>query len=67
MQDSLSESAYNHIRKKVLSGEFKAGTRLVNRSLSKELGVSVIPVREALQRLASKDIPWEKNARTLWS
>ncbi len=52
MQDSLSDIAYNRIRKKVLSGELKAGTRLVNRSLSKELGVSTIPVREALQRLA---------------
>ncbi len=54
MQDSLSEIAYKRIRNKVLSGELKAGTRLVNRSLSKELGVSVIPVREALLRLASE-------------
>ncbi len=56
MQDSLSDIAYNRIRKKVLSGELKAGTRLVNRSLSKELGVSTIPVREALRRLASEGV-----------
>lgn len=54
MENSLSDIAYRRIREKVLSGELKAGARLVNRSLGKELGVSTIPVREALRRLASE-------------
>jgi len=54
MQDTLSDIAYQRIHAKVVSGELEPGSRLVNRTLSKELGVSTIPVREALRRLASE-------------
>ena len=53
---SLSEKAYQHIRRQVFSGDLKPGDQLVNRSLAKELGTSFIPVREAISRLASEGI-----------
>ncbi len=36
--------------------EFEPGSRLSNRALAKEIGISVIPVREAITRLASKGL-----------
>lgn len=39
------------IQERILSGELKPGQRLVRRVLAKELGVSPIPVIEALHRL----------------
>ena len=53
---SLSEKAYQHIRKCVFSGELEPGARLVNRTLAEELGTSFIPVREAISRLASEGL-----------
>lgn len=41
------------IRAKILSGEYRPGARLRERELSETLGVSRIPVREALVRLAA--------------
>lgn len=54
MQDTLSDIAYKRIHEMVVSGELKPGSRLVNRTLGQVLGVSTIPVREALRRLASE-------------
>jgi DNA-binding GntR family transcriptional regulator len=53
LESSLVEKSYRHIRQKLACGELAPGTRLVNRTLAAEIGVSVIPVREALHRLAS--------------
>jgi len=53
---SLSEKAYEHIRRQVFSGELAPGDRLVNRSLANQLGTSFIPVREAISRLASEGL-----------
>lgn len=52
-QSTLTERAYEYLRKKLLSGELTPGTRLVNRTLAKEIGTSAIPVREAISRLIS--------------
>jgi len=38
------------------SGELTPGKRLVNRALADKIGVSVIPVREAIRRLASEGL-----------
>lgn len=38
------------------TGELAPGTRLVNRTLAKELGVSFAPLREAINRLASEGL-----------
>jgi DNA-binding GntR family transcriptional regulator len=50
---NLSERAYLFIRNKLALGELPPGTRLINRSLAREVGVSLTPVREALNRLVS--------------
>ena len=54
MEQSLSEKSYDYIREKLTSGDLSPGQRLVNRTLAEQIGVSVIPVREAIHRLASE-------------
>ncbi len=56
MEQSLSEKSYRHIYRKLSRGELSPGARLVNRVLATEIGVSVIPVREAIHRLASEGL-----------
>ncbi len=56
MAGSVAQSTYERLREMLLAGEIAAGDRLVNRTLAAELGVSVIPVREAIQRLASEGL-----------
>jgi DNA-binding GntR family transcriptional regulator len=56
MHQSLAEKAYQHIREQLSSGELLPGNRLVNRKLAERIGVSVIPVREAINRLASEGL-----------
>lgn len=56
MQDTLSEKTYRELRRKLLTGELEAGTHLVNRSLAEAMEVSLAPVREAIQRLATEGL-----------
>ena len=56
MTQTLAEKAYDHIRDKLARGELTPGNRLVNRALATEIGVSVIPVREALHRLSTEGL-----------
>jgi len=56
MATLLPEKIYNHLRKKLLAGEFHAGTRLDYKKISTELGVSTTPVREAMGKLASEGL-----------
>jgi DNA-binding GntR family transcriptional regulator len=53
---SLAEKSYRHIFRKLAQGKLSPGARLVNRALASEIGVSVIPVREAIHRLASEGL-----------
>lgn len=53
---SLREKAYDCICRKLLSGELVAGSRLSNRKLADEIGVSQIPVREAIAQLVSEGL-----------
>lgn len=48
---TLAESAYSHLRELLISGRVAPGERLSLRDLSEALGVSVMPVREAVSRL----------------
>jgi len=50
---SLSERAYLVIRDRILKGELSLGAALSRRKLAAELGMSLLPVAEALQRLES--------------
>ncbi|WP_146575820.1 GntR family transcriptional regulator [Neorhodopirellula pilleata] len=56
MDQSLAEKSYQYIRDQLSRGEMTPGERLVNRSLAAKIGVSVIPVREAIHRLASEGL-----------
>lgn len=48
---SKSEEVYLELRRQLLNGELRAGERLAQRPLAQRLGVSAIPVLEALRRL----------------
>ncbi|MFI0350828.1 GntR family transcriptional regulator [Actinomadura sp. 9N407] len=48
-----TDTAYEAVRKMILSGEAGAGTRLGESELAEALGLSRTPVREALQRLGA--------------
>src|SRR5438128_1294206 len=52
----LNKVVADRIRERVLAGEFEAGERLAEERLSEELGVSRMPVREALRALAAEGI-----------
>lgn len=53
-QRSLSDQARELIRARITGGDYPPGTRLKQRDLSAELGISAIPVREALTSLAAE-------------
>src|SRR5574340_1279013 len=50
-QSSLADTAYARIRDKILGGQYTMGAPLSRRPLATELGMSFIPITEALQRL----------------
>jgi DNA-binding GntR family transcriptional regulator len=50
-RDTLSSHVYAALRREILTGTIPPATRLVRRDLGKRLGVSPIPVTEALFRL----------------
>ncbi len=55
-QLSLSEHAYLLIRDRILKGEIPLGAELSRRQLAKELGIGLLPVSEALQRLENEEL-----------
>ncbi|BDC49759.1 GntR family transcriptional regulator [Bryobacterales bacterium F-183] len=50
-KQSLAQLAYDRIRERILKGEYPPGSALSRRKLAEELGMSLLPVSEALQRL----------------
>ncbi|MBB3115467.1 GntR family transcriptional regulator [Corynebacterium bovis] len=57
-----TERAYRWIRERIHNHEFAPGHRLVLSSLAEELGVSVVPVREAIRQLEAEDlVTFERN------
>ncbi|GAB3626904.1 GntR family transcriptional regulator [Pandoraea terrae] len=51
---STAERAYEEIRKQILSGQLSEGSPIRQDDIAAQLGVSKIPVREALMRLQSE-------------
>lgn len=47
----VGDQAFEALRAAILSGEFTSGYRLQIRDLAADLGISVMPVREAIKRL----------------
>ncbi len=79
MATTQAEKSYSLLREKIVEGALAPGDRLVNRSLAEEFGVSVIPLREAINRMASEGLvnqipgagafvhlPEEQEVRELW-
>jgi len=54
--ESLTDRAYRFIREQILEGRLTAGTPLSRRRLAAELGMSSVPVAEALNRLESEGV-----------
>jgi len=50
---SLAQVAVEHIHRRILAGELQTGSRISDLRLSKEIGISRTPVREAINQLAS--------------
>lgn len=53
---NLSELAYQAIRERILRGELPLGAPLSRRKLAGELGMSLLPVSEALNRLENEGL-----------
>ncbi len=51
---SLPDRVYQHVRARLVSGEYGSGARLDYKKLGAELGISTTPVREAMGKLASE-------------
>jgi DNA-binding GntR family transcriptional regulator len=56
LNGSLSHQAYLLIRDRILSGQIPFGASVSRRELSRELGMSTLPVTEALRRLESEKL-----------
>lgn len=59
---SKSQQAYDWIRARIDDGRFSPGHRLVLAQIADEVGVSVVPVREAIRRLEAETlVTFERN------
>jgi DNA-binding GntR family transcriptional regulator len=56
----LGDLAYEEVRKRIVSGDFRMGSRLNEVRLAADLGVSRAPVREALRRLSEEGLVVER-------
>jgi DNA-binding GntR family transcriptional regulator len=63
MSDSAREAVRDQIEALVLAGELRPGDRLVERRLAERLGVSRVPVREALRQLLHEGLAEERATR----
>jgi DNA-binding GntR family transcriptional regulator len=52
----LSERAYDHVRRGILSGELPIGSVVSDGQIAEELGMSKTPVRQALRLLAQEGL-----------
>ncbi len=59
---SKSEQAYQAVKAHIVEGTYTPGYRLVLSIIAKDLGVSVVPVREAIRRLEAEGlVTFERN------
>lgn len=60
--ESKSQQAYNWISEKIRTREYEPGYRLVLATIAEELGISVVPVREAIRQLEAEGmVTYERN------
>lgn len=53
-ESTLADSIYRYLAERLVAGRFAPGDKLSLRSVSEALGVSMMPVREAVSRLAAE-------------
>ena len=59
---SKSEQAYAAVKARIVDGTYSPGYRLVLAKIAEDLGVSVVPVREAIRRLEAEGlVKFERN------
>lgn len=59
---SKSQQAYRFLRQRIVTQEYSPGYRLVLNKIADELGMSVVPVREAVRRLEAENlVTFERN------
>lgn len=51
---TLTDKVYDRLRRALLTGVWSPGQKITARQLSRDLGVSLTPVREAMMRLANE-------------
>ncbi len=54
--ESAQQQAYSYLRDQILSGNYSAGMRLKPESVSQVLGISSMPVREAIRQLDAEGL-----------
>lgn len=60
--ESKSQQAYNWISEKIRTREYEPGYRLVLATIAEDLGISVVPVREAIRQLEAEGmVTYERN------
>tara|TARA_R110002020_G_scaffold475874_1_gene713496 strand:- start:11697 stop:12428 length:732 start_codon:yes stop_codon:yes gene_type:complete len=64
-RDSLQQQIYDRLRHSLVSGAYRPGETLSSRGLAERLGVSAMPVREALTRLTAEGALEPTSSRTL--
>jgi DNA-binding GntR family transcriptional regulator len=52
--ETLSDKAYFEVRKALMAGKFVPGDTLIIRTLAETYGISITPMRDALQRLVAE-------------
>ena len=60
---TLNQTAYERILHAIASGELPPGAKVTLSSLAKDLGVSLMPIREAVRRLQAENLICMKNRR----
>lgn len=76
----LSQRAYDYVRERILTGEYTLGMSISRRDLAAKLGMSLVPVNEAMSRLENEylienaprvgtkvRIPSPQNIRGFWA
>jgi len=66
IRQSMRDQVRETLLRRIGSGELPPGTRLMETSLAKELGVSPIPVREAIRELAVMGVVESETHRGAW-
>ncbi|MDA3147316.1 GntR family transcriptional regulator [Leucobacter sp. UCMA 4100] len=62
MKESKTDLAYRVMRERIDSGAYMPGYRLVIAPIAQELGISAVPIREAIRRLEAEGlITFERN------